>query len=522
MKLFTKTEKPIIQFFIISCIILLIGCSGSGLSDRSSSRDDDMASSNGWDEISGTAQKGPLQIGSWVEIYELDEDLWQTGLSFGAETYDNMGNYNVPVRLNSRYIEVVATGYYFDEISGMGSGEELVIHALADTEYSTSINVNILTELAMIRIFSLMDNDGYTYEEAIEEAQWDVLNTFGIDKDENIDVLFQDMNLLADNENNALLLAVSSIIMQMAHDSDEANVSRALRQIVVNIRNDLEDGILDDDGLAADIETAINAVDIVLVRQNLETKFNDITIPDFEKYIINNVYNHIGYSGVYLLTSFCLTGCDLAESFGFVTFPLETEITIDEDGNITGTDSFDDPIVGSVSPDGAYEFTSGSGLTAVTSSGTLSEIGEIEGTWTANVGVSGTTTGNLINPDPNPDPDPDPDPDPGPGDVAQFEGAYLLISDCSNGCSLAERFGGITFPAESEMFIDEFGAITGTDPSGNPIIGSISSDGTYEFKSGSGMSVVNSIGTISETNEVDGTWSAFNVTGTITGTLITE
>ena len=207
-------------------------------------------------EISGAAQKGPFLVGSGVTLYELDDDLNQTGVSFQTLTIDSTGQYRLPARLNSRYIDIFVQGFYFDEISGHVSSAPLALSAIAEVNGDSIVNLNILTTLARPRICRLVA-DGMDFQSATSAAQTDVIAMFGIG-DETLDRQFTQMRVLEAGSANAFLLAASAILMQMAHDAGQGLVPTAmLSEAFSKAGIDLEtDGRFDDDELTDRLATA--------------------------------------------------------------------------------------------------------------------------------------------------------------------------------------------------------------------------------------------------------------------------
>jgi hypothetical protein len=97
--------------------------------------------------LSGNAQKGPFINGSDVNIYELDNQFNPTGRSFYANT-DELGHFELPgVMLVSPYVQIVADGFYFNEVTGKLSTERMNLKAVSDISDQASVNINVLTTL---------------------------------------------------------------------------------------------------------------------------------------------------------------------------------------------------------------------------------------------------------------------------------------------------------------------------------------------------------------------------------------
>ena len=66
--------------------------------------------------LGGYVQKGPFITGSTVSMLELDLLLNQTGRSYETVITDNLGNFEQKnIELVSRYAQMIANGYYFNE-----------------------------------------------------------------------------------------------------------------------------------------------------------------------------------------------------------------------------------------------------------------------------------------------------------------------------------------------------------------------------------------------------------------------
>ena len=189
--------------------------------------------------FSGKVQKGPFAEGSSVDIISLDKDLSQTGQVFTTTIRDKQGTFEQRnLQLSSQYVELRATGYYFNEVSGKLSEAPLTLSAVADLADVDNVNVNILTTLERGRILNLTSN-GISFQKAKQQAHKEVLALFGM-KPSDVD----NAEML-DIEEDAQLLAVSAIVQGLR---PTAEVTR----LISNIASDLsEDGTLDNAGLAS-------------------------------------------------------------------------------------------------------------------------------------------------------------------------------------------------------------------------------------------------------------------------------
>ena len=67
--------------------------------------------------VDGIVEKGPFVQGSKVTLYDLDDDMTQTGLQFVTTTSNDLGNFafNSPIKLSGHYAELETSGYFYNE-----------------------------------------------------------------------------------------------------------------------------------------------------------------------------------------------------------------------------------------------------------------------------------------------------------------------------------------------------------------------------------------------------------------------
>lgn len=124
--------------------------------------------------ISGTVQKGPFLNGTSITISELNADFIQTGKVFNTQIADNKGSFQFDqLYLSTQYVELKATGYYYNEITGKNSPSQLTLYALSDLSDKSSLNVNLLSHLERDRMIHLLSN-GVSFNEAKVQAQKEV------------------------------------------------------------------------------------------------------------------------------------------------------------------------------------------------------------------------------------------------------------------------------------------------------------------------------------------------------------
>lgn len=233
-------------------------------------------------ELTGYVQKGPFVIGTTITVSELDKNLSQTGKSFNASIQDDQGSFTIKnLKLASKYVELRANGFYFNEVTGRLSASQLTLTGVADVAERTSFNVNLLTHLEKTRVEYLMNNGKKSFAEAKRQAQREVLALFSITK--NDIATSERLNISQAGEDNAILLAISAI---MQADKSESELSELLSKISLDIQ---QDGTLDNTSLQSALVNQATLLDRSAIRTNMTKRYNElgltVVVGDFEKYV---------------------------------------------------------------------------------------------------------------------------------------------------------------------------------------------------------------------------------------------
>lgn len=262
-------------FIVLLTISLLWGCS----KEEEKGGGTKLEKSN----VNGSIEKGPFLTGSKVTLYELDENLEQTGKNFKTETINDKGNFSFPkMSLSSQYAELEISGYFYNEIEGDKSDSQITLNAITDLSSKEKVNVNILTHLEYKRVKALVA-EGKSFSEAKKQAEKELLKVFYIAKEiespENI-------SLTDGNENAAVLLAISSIVL---YDKKEAEFS----EFASKLSNDFAaGGTITDVALLNGIREAGKNVDAVDVMENVQKYYkeqgSEITVSNIRKFIDGN------------------------------------------------------------------------------------------------------------------------------------------------------------------------------------------------------------------------------------------
>ena len=217
-------------------------------------------------DFSGGVFKGPFLVGSTVTLYPLDENLNQKGMSYSGDIVSNDGTYNISGIEVSGPVELVATGYYFDEIVGRVTSNQMTMRAI--TEDTGIVNINLFTALEYDRVKALY-NSGLTISKAKEQAIAEIFTAFGL-----ADCQVDSGKIGVTTANGAELLVVSSLF---AYNRGAAEV----QSLITELRVDMVDGEIDVSDIVAEAKN-INADE---VKTNLETYYAEkdliVTVPDF-------------------------------------------------------------------------------------------------------------------------------------------------------------------------------------------------------------------------------------------------
>lgn len=177
--------------------------------------------------VGGKVEKGPFVRGTAIQMQPLDADLDETGESFTSTITDNEGTFTFGSKLlKSPYVKLSASGYYFNEVTGELSKGTLALNAVANLQNAADVNLNILSHLKYQRVMDLVAKDGKSFKEASNQAQEEVLKTFGLEKYAKTDV--NHFSITSGTDEAAALIAVSSLIL---YNRSEAQITEYLSQL---------------------------------------------------------------------------------------------------------------------------------------------------------------------------------------------------------------------------------------------------------------------------------------------------
>ena len=234
-----------------------------------------------YDQVEGYVQKGPFLNGTALQLSELRKDLSPTGKVFTGQLLDNQGTFSIRnVDLVSQYVQLQATGFYFNEVSNTNSSAQLTLYALSDLRERSALNVNLLSTLERSRAEYLISQD-IPFAEAKSQAHHEILDIFEMDAEQIVDSELLDIT--RPGEANAKLLALSLILQGYLNVSE-------LSELVANINTDIrEDGYLNSGRLGSTLVNNAVALPLADIRKQLQDRYEllglSVVIPPFEVYV---------------------------------------------------------------------------------------------------------------------------------------------------------------------------------------------------------------------------------------------
>lgn len=219
--------------------------------------------------IEGVVEKGPFVKGTTVTLYELNPETFaQTGKTFTGTVDGDDGSFSIgKVELDSRYVLVEASGYYWNELYGLKSTNPLSLKAVAKVGKDGKININVGTHITHKRILSLVEN-GMDFDKAKSQAEREVAEAFFGDKS---GTAFENASII-DNEK---LLALSVIMLLTGPEPD---VTEMIASLTAGLTDDLLVKLAD--------KAALRYNEYAYARRFMGQHFPDASIGYFEHYII--------------------------------------------------------------------------------------------------------------------------------------------------------------------------------------------------------------------------------------------
>lgn len=231
--------------------------------------------------VSGNIEKGPFVQGSKVTLYELEATLSQTGKSFKTQTTSDLGAFafDSPIQLNSQFVELETSGYFYNEVKGELSHSQITLNALSNVANRNSVNVNLLTHLEYGRVKKLV-RDGMDFSAAKKQAEKELLACFAITEEISVP---EGVSITDNNKNSAILLAISTI---MLYNRSEAEFTEFISKFSTDFA---DNGQIDNATIREDIkkgqENAHPSEVIESMKAFYANKGVDLQCDDFSEFI---------------------------------------------------------------------------------------------------------------------------------------------------------------------------------------------------------------------------------------------
>ena len=230
-------------------------------------------------KLHGAVQKGPFVVGSSVQVSLLNADLTPTGQVFNTQTINESGEFDISFQAPGPVV-LEGTGYYYNEVTGQLSSSNLTLRAffVATQGGAQSACINMVTHLTTQRIKALVEG-GTSFSEAVAQAESELRSELAITYPGfTPSVSGIAMNVVGgDNDNNAYLMAVSSVFIQTAANrtASGGSLESNLQELLNTATLDFADGTFAG-ALKQDITAALLKMDVRLIRQQFTNRLSQI------------------------------------------------------------------------------------------------------------------------------------------------------------------------------------------------------------------------------------------------------
>ena len=243
--------------------------------------------------LSGRVQKGPFTVGSAISVNEQSPSLAPTGKVYNVQTSDVLGDFAVPAGVGTPQVEIIAQGFYFDELTAHLSASQITLRAIADLSIDSSPTVNVLTTLQEPRLRNLI-SQGSTFAAASTQSEKEVLALFGIDSTKvNSLPPLASMRIDSGADADSVLLATSAVLSQMATDAAGANgttQAAELSNLVNSLAGQLAaSGTVTTSSFMPARNRAESEINVATVTSNLQTYYANngasVVAPKFQEWL---------------------------------------------------------------------------------------------------------------------------------------------------------------------------------------------------------------------------------------------
>jgi cysteine-rich repeat protein len=228
---------------------LVVVCFAFGCGDGPSAVVDEDGDSGDAEalELQGAVFKGPLVLGSSLQVSPVDDAGEPTGEVFETQTINDLGEF-VVANLSPGLFALVGDGFYYNEITGSLSNAPITLRAFAELDESGthSAYLNIVTHLSNARVKVFL-GEGVPFATALATAESELEANLGLGgAGFDPGALGTEMNLLGgDNDANAYVFAVSTVLAKAAEERG-GPIDAALQELANTMAVDLAaDGVVD-------------------------------------------------------------------------------------------------------------------------------------------------------------------------------------------------------------------------------------------------------------------------------------
>jgi N-acetylneuraminic acid mutarotase len=263
-------------------VALLAGCGGGGSDSTDTTGSGATPPSNfpAAPAVAGAVQKGPFLVGSTVLVNKLDNQGQPTDSTIVTEIRDSIGTFSFSAS-SAGPVQIVASGYYFSELSGQISLGTLTLKGIYDVGNASNQTayVNIMTHLINNRVIKLL-GQGLTTTNAVAQAQQEFVNAFSTALPSTNLGNFSALSVYnatgTNDSGNAYLLALSTgfykyalTLSQQFGSTPDAELTLALNRISDDFAGD---GALQTAGFMNDFVRAIRSLSPTEIAENLRRR----------------------------------------------------------------------------------------------------------------------------------------------------------------------------------------------------------------------------------------------------------
>jgi N-acetylneuraminic acid mutarotase len=273
-----KMKKILLQWLTLLLLIGLSACGGGGSSSSTGGTT--------YTATSGVAQKGPLLLGSLVTAQELDAKLSPMGKQYTYQINSGLGTFAPTSKFTSQYIDLNATGYYYDEVANGVSSGFLTLNGIADLSSDTVLNVNLLTTLAYQRIKALVTTQGMRVTAARSQAEGEVLAALNIPNGNSYGN-FGSLDLSKGSDGDNILAAISSLFVN-------GNNAGNLSALIANFQSDIAaNGVITNSATKTALANSAATLNPATVASNLTAEYSSLGLT----FAATNISNWIDQGG---------------------------------------------------------------------------------------------------------------------------------------------------------------------------------------------------------------------------------